>query len=389
MGSSVMSRRAALRRFTLAVPLAATLLRLSGASVGMAEILGSAHMLWKQRGAVDFAAWQLAGVGVGPDGAIELRDAELDAQGRGVGAATGPVVQVPRGFRELIVSWNASTGEDGWIDVSARASLAEGWSRWYVLGVWSTGDTAHRHSVDGQDDAAARVLTDTLALESSSQQFQVRVGLHGPARVSIVTAVATDHVAYAPGADEGAARGRVLDVPVRSQMVYPGGGEVWCSPTSTSMVMAYWARVTGDGSMDRTVPDAAVGTYDPVYRGNGNWPFNTAFAASHGLIAYVTRLASVAEMEPWIQSGVPLVASVAWQPGELPQAPIRSTNGHLLVVVGVAEDGAVVVNEPAADPRLGQPVRRTYPRRTFERLWQMASHGAVYVIYPANWPVPN
>ena len=35
-----------------------------------------------------------------------------------------------------------------------------------------------------------------------------------------------------------------LAVPARSQMVYPNGGETWCSPVSLWMVMAYWADRT-------------------------------------------------------------------------------------------------------------------------------------------------
>ena len=48
----------------------------------------------------------------------------------------------------------------------------------------------------------------------------------------------------------GPARGTVLGVPRFSQMVhrghYPrwgGGGEAWCSPTSTSMVLGYYDRL--------------------------------------------------------------------------------------------------------------------------------------------------
>ncbi len=38
---------------------------------------------------------------------------------------------------------------------------------------------------------------------------------------------------------------RELAVPARSQMVYPNGGETWCSPVSLWMVMVYWADRTG------------------------------------------------------------------------------------------------------------------------------------------------
>jgi hypothetical protein len=188
---------------------------------------------------------------------------------------------------------------------------------------------------------------------------------------------------------ETIAWGTVLDVPERSQMVYPGGGEVWCSPTSTSMVMAYWADKLEDSSLNRSVPEAAAGTYDAVYRGHGNWPFNTAFAARAGLEGYVSRFSTVVQLERWVEAGVPVVVSIAWRQGELANAPIGSTSGHLLVVVGFSADGQVVVNEPAADPRLGQAVRRTYDRRQFEQLWLRASGATVYLIHPVGWSRPS
>ena len=49
------------------------------------------------------------------------------------------------------------------------------------------------------------------------------------------------------GAERNAALGKVLPVPRYSQMVhegdypqYDGGGEAWCSPTSTTMVLDYY-----------------------------------------------------------------------------------------------------------------------------------------------------
>ena len=195
-----------------------------------------------------------------------------------------------------------------------------------------------------------------------------------------------------PGRPEtdGAARGEDLPVPARSQMVFPDGGEVWCSPTSLSMVMAYWARETGDRGLDRPVPEVADGVYDYAYEGWGNWPFNTAYAAASGLGARVGRLASLAEAEAWVAAGVPLVASVAWDNGEagheLTGAPLARSDGHLLVVRGFTRSGAVVVNDPAA-PK-DADVRRVYDRGQFSRAWiqnRGSFGGVVYLVHPAGW----
>ena len=187
---------------------------------------------------------------------------------------------------------------------------------------------------------------------------------------------------------EQRAWGTALPVPERSQMVYPGGGEVWCSPTSTSMLMAYWADRLGTPSLNRPVPEVAAGTYDPVYRGHGNWPFNTAYAARDGLVGNVSRFSSLVQVERWIEAGVPVVASLAWAPGELANAPVGSTSGHLLVIVGFSQAGDLVVNDPAGDPRRGQTVRRTYRRGQFEALWLASSGGTVYLIHPPGHARP-
>jgi hypothetical protein len=200
----------------------------------------------------------------------------------------------------------------------------------------------------------------------------------------------------------GVARGVVLDVPRYSQMVHRGdfpqygsGGEAWCSPTSTSMVLGYYDALprrrayawVGRGHVDPWVDHAARTTYDAAYRGTGNWPFNTAYAAGLAGHAFVTRLWSLREAELFIKAGIPLVASVAFGPGELTGAPISSTDGHLLVIAGFTRAGDVVVNDPAAPTRAG--VRRTYDRGQFEDAWLPASGGTVYVITDDAHPLPG
>jgi len=127
----------------------------------------------------------------------------------------------------------------------------------------------------------------------------------------------------------GSSWGRELAVPALSQMVYPDGGEEWCSPVSLSMVMAYWADRTDKKDLDRLVPAVARGTYDYTYGGNGNWPFNTAYASSLGLDASVRRFDSLGQVERCVAAGLLVVASIAWKRGELPGAPIRCSEGHL------------------------------------------------------------
>jgi len=107
-----------------------------------------------------------------------------------------------------------------------------------------------------------------------------------------------------------------LAVPERCQNEFPEGA-YWCSPASLSMVMAYWARKTGNGDWDRSIPETAAGVRDFQYTGTGNWTFNTAYAASLGLDSFVTRFDSFAGVEQWIAAGVPVAINIEFGPGEL------------------------------------------------------------------------
>jgi hypothetical protein len=354
------------------------------------------HELWRQGGGLGFSGWTLSGVRLVDQQLILAAPPEVDADESGLrrGTALGPVVESTKPFSELIPSWNAMTPPGTWLELRLRARLEGRWSAWYRMGVWSSEGEANRHSIADQADGDARVLTDTLALLRPAQAYQFAVELvsaepSASPRVSLAAVLASRSSAE-PRPESGAlaARSTVLDVPARSQMTYPDGGEVWCSPTSTSMVLAYWAASLGRPELERAPPEVAAGVFDSVYRGHGNWPFNTAYAARDGLVGYVTRLSSLSQVERWISAGVPVIASLAWKPGELANAPVGSTNGHLLVIVGFTESGAVVVNDPAGDPRLGQDVRRVYRRDQFEALWLARSGGTVYLIYPATQAPP-
>ena len=58
-----------------------------------------------------------------------------------------------------------------------------------------------------------------------------------------------------------------------------------------------------------------------------------------GSSAFVTRLRSLSEAESLIAAGIPVIASVSFSSGGLYGAPISSTAGHLLVIVGFTRHG--------------------------------------------------
>lgn len=307
---------------------------------------------------------------------------------------TSVVHDVRAGFTSAIASWNVSTPAGSWIAVELRARIGARWTRWYEMGHWSIAlDDRHRHSLAGQKDADGRVDTDTLNLTAPADAVQVRASLHagrdGDMPSLRLLAVATDRGerAAASKSADVAAWGSELDVPQFTQRVgkeggaYGGGGDSWCSPTSVAMVMSYWGERLHHPKWIVDVPTAAKGTYDPVYDGCGNWPFNVAFASEHGLRGWVQRFDGLAEVERSIAAGVPVIASIRTAPGELDGAPYPQTDGHLLVVRGFTSAGDVICNDPYGEKGA---IRRVYRRDQFERVWQHGSHGAVYLIAPPD-----
>ena len=307
----------------------------------------------------DYATWQLSGVSRAADGSLQLFPGQAwsgtDPYGPGgyyggnyynggsfvQGEATSPIVTSAFGFREAIASWEATTPAGTWVETLVRVQVSGAWTKWYSLGVWTSGTSpVRRHSVASQSDTVARVSIDTLVVTSkkaAATAWQVKMrlfsadGVATPTlRASALTISTSPETRPTVPAGNPARWNTVLAVPSCSQMVYPDGGEVWCSPTSTAMVLKYWR---GDTSACETDVRAAVsGVYDWFYGGHGNWPFNTAYAANQGFQAHVARFTSFAQLEPWIAAGVPAILSVAWGNGELTGASIPSTAGHLLVL---------------------------------------------------------
>jgi len=299
---------------------------------------------------------------------------------------------VPGGFRTAVVSWNVVTSGGSAVEVTLSARVGGRWTRDYVMGLWSSDASGgRRHSVADQHDADGSVDTDTLTLHAPADAYAVRVAELAGARgarpdlrmVTVATSLAPDR---ARAATNGGAVTE-LDVPERTQRIATspdakgGGGDSWCSPTSVSMVMAYWARTTGHPQWDVDVSTVADGVYDPVYDGCGNWPFNVAFASEHGLAGFVRQLPSLDEVATLVARGIPVIASIAVKPGELDGTPYPKTEGHLLVIRGFSASGDVIVNDPYGPP--GQ-IRRVYRRAQFERVWQGGSNGTVYIIAPTD-----
>lgn len=354
--------------------------------------------------ATELRAGTLAGARVGNGGRVSL------PPGTRAGRWTSPWTAPGFPLTRLIASWKARTPGNSRVRVDVRGRSGSSTSSWDTLAVWAEGDRfLKRTSRPAQADDLGSVDVDTWVAPAAVTTYQLRVTLARRAGQRLspwidtigATASRLPAVSSVPTSEPGQASGIVLDVPGYSQMIHRGhypeygaGGEAWCSPTSTSMVLGYYGALPAAAAyssvpadhVDPWIDHAARMTYDYAYRGTGNWPFNTAYAATLVDRAFVTRLRSLQEAELFISAGIPLVASIAFGRGALGGAPISSSAGHLLVISGFTETGDVVVNDPAAGTDAG--VRRTYDRGEFENAWLPTSGGTVYVIADVAHPLP-
>jgi hypothetical protein len=311
------------------------------------------------------------------------------------GSAVSEEHAVAGGFDNVVPSFDALTPPGTWVRLTLAARVEGQWTKDYDFGVWAFDQgTVVRHSKDKQEDEQGKVYTDTLALKKKADALRMTVWLFSSKpgvspRVRALSAAMTD--TRRKPADEPSDRlawGKVLEVPGRSQMLYPPDGGAWCSPTSTSMILAYWAKKLGRNELVVPVPVAAEHTYDKVYQGTGNWPFNTAYAAAigdgalHGLVA---RFDSFTQVERLIAEGIPVSISIAFEKDELTGAPVSRSDGHLIVVKGFTPEGDVICNDPAFPN--DELVNVTYKRQELQRAWDHSRRSA-YVLWPAGTALP-
>ncbi|MFJ3305464.1 peptidase C39 family protein [Streptomyces sp. NPDC086549] len=335
---------------------------------------------------------------------------------------TSPVHRLRVPATEAIASWNAHTPAGTWLQVELQGTYSDGTDTpWYVMGRWAAGDQdIKRTSVDGQTDGKSTIWTDTFAVDDATtgprlDSYRLRLTLYRKPGTRLTPTVwrlgamgsAVPDRFTVPASTPGLAQ--ELIVPRYSQEIHKGqypeydnGGEAWCSPTSSQMIIEYWGgRLTPEqlswvdpSYADPQVDHAARYTYDYQYAGCGNWPFNVAYAATYkDLQGVVTRLGSLTDLETLIAAGVPAITSQSFLKTELTGAGY-GTSGHLMTVIGFTAEGDVIANDPASPG--DEAVRRVYLRREFENIWLRTKRynasgkvvsgtgGVCYLYFPAR-----
>lgn len=299
---------------------------------------------------------------------------------------TSPIIEADIHWDQLVASWNADAPPGTYLKIEARALYPQHTTTFYVMGMWSP-DAARfpRESVPQQKDDDGQVSTDTLSLTEPATRLQLRLTFGGedmlkPTLKFLAVSLLDSKASPTVLPPNRVAWGRLVEVPERSQMVYPNG-KVLCSPTTVSMLMSYWSHELKRPELDEDVPKVAKAVYDGKWKGTGNWSFNMAYAGSFpGMRAYATRMSDVSELEDWVANGLPVGISVCY---DRLRAKGPGPNGHLVVCVGFTDTGDPIIN----DPGTSQNVRKIFPRKNLIYAWAY-SHNTAYLIYPTDSGIP-
>lgn len=307
-----------------------------------------------------------------------------------------PALHYGAGFNRVVPSWNADCPPGTFVAIELAASPDSGktWTKWLQVARW--GDTAaikaaSNEAVDKVDDVA-KINEDTFEIkQGKADRLRMRVTLRSdrPATTPVVTlvglAVADKTQAAVPDDSRSAAWGKEVQTDFRSQgWEQPDMSYRICGPTSTTMMLTAHGIKLPTADVARTCWDDANGIY-------GNWPFIAAGASDlmrrnadaipakagkrKAFRSWVSWAPDWKQVEQEVAAGNPVVVSIRFKPGELKNAPIASTAGHLILVKGFTKDGDPIAHDPAA--KNASKGRIIYNRQELHR----ARHGGPVILF--------
>ncbi|HTO12919.1 MAG TPA: C39 family peptidase [Candidatus Binatia bacterium] len=254
------------------------------------------------------------------------------------------------------------------LELSARTGGA--WSPW-VAGV-GLGPAPFAPLADAPP---LSVDVDVFRAAAPVDAVRLRARVRAPVSAAIVgapwllTLSAADSAPAAPGAVTGRAR---LAVPALSQMETDAAiARRICSPACVAMVLDFWRRPVAPAAL-------AAEMFHPGTDLYGVWPAAVLAAGRRGIAGYLLRFPDWSAAAWCLEQGLPVIASIRYAAGELSNAAIAETSGHLIVLAGIDHDHALV-NDPAA--ATAGTVPRRYEIAELSRVW-LDRTGVGYVLFP-------
>jgi hypothetical protein len=297
-------------------------------------------------------------------------DIEKDTSLSGTRILTSRPVETPFSFASLFLSVNCQFPPNSYALIEVQVRADNKWSGFYKLALLSA---QLKTSFPPQADEYARVNTDELELSVPAQAYRYRIHLSGGAEADLIAAtlVKTPFLYNEKTSSKLPLRAREVGIVPLSQLEQktPQKRRI-CSPTSLLMALTYLG-------IDTDIKQVMDGVFDATASIYGNWLFNVVYASQVGATAYVRRFAALTELEQFITPDTCVIASIAFDKGDLANAPMSHTTGHLVVLRGW-KNGKVLVADPAA-PR-ADSVLRAYNAQEFAHAWLKRKKGISYIV---------
>lgn len=287
-------------------------------------------------------------------------------------------IKAPFDFDSLVPSLNIIyKSKDAAALVQVAVKTEQGWSGLYKLFYLSKN---YKKTFSNLKDKFISRQADTILPRKKATAFKLQITVLGQAKINLVTAALTNkNIKHNTelSLESLGVKDIELHVKAISQKEYKIKSlrDEICSPTSLTMALNYFGKKV---SLDNVIK----GVYDEGAKIYGTWPFNTAYAGELGLKCCVVRCASLSQAEAEIYQARPLIISVSFKNGELKNAPIKKTDGHLIILTGLDENGDFIAIDPAA--KTAKTARRIYSRKDLAKVWLKNKRGLAYAFAYEN-----
>jgi len=272
--------------------------------------------------------------------------------------------------RHLLPSLSVLTERRYSVRFELSTCSAASWSPWVATATLGPGRFP---ALPATTDGLACEVDVYTAASAEQVRLRIRVGAADPHAVLAAPWIATlstsDRGPFAPAVAAGDTS--PLAVPARSQRDAPPElAPRICSPTSVGMVLEYWGRPTA-------TPSLAAEIFHPATDSYGVWPAAIQAAGRRGVAGYLLRFPDWSTAAWCLERALPIIASIRYEAGELTDAAIAETSGHLVVITGRRGED-VFVNDPAAPTVASVP--RRYRLDELQRAW-IERTGVGYVLF--------
>jgi hypothetical protein len=273
--------------------------------------------------------------------------------------------------RHLVPSLSVLTDVPYAVRFEVSAFVGGAWSSW--VATVTIGPGVFPDLPTSADGLGCDVDVYTAPSPLECVRLRARLGAHDARALAVAPWIATLSASdLAPPLSEitGVAAAR-MPVPALSQREAPSEIAMRiCSPTSVAMVLGYWGTATSPIAL-------ADDVFHPPSDSYGVWPAAIRAAGRRGVAGYLLRFPDWTSAAWCLERKLPIIASVRYAAGELTDAPLPETSGHLLVLTGCDATHAFV-NDPVAPTAAEVP--RRYRLDELQRAW-LHRAGVGYVLF--------